>query len=89
MISVALERPCGFLNRHEQFPPQITDREQDGIPGHELNLWIWYRVPGIPDFTPLFDLIREERILSAILGSRLSLTSLRAAIYTSLRWLEG
>ena len=20
MISVALERPCGFLNRHEQFP---------------------------------------------------------------------
>ena len=26
------------------------------------------RVPGIPDFTPIFDLIREERILSAILG---------------------
>jgi hypothetical protein len=25
------------------------------------------RVPGIPDFTPIFDLIREERILSAIL----------------------
>ena len=23
------------------------------------------RVPGIPDFTPIFDLIREERILSA------------------------
>jgi hypothetical protein len=26
------------------------------------------RVPGIPDFTPIFDLIREERILSAILA---------------------
>jgi hypothetical protein len=26
------------------------------------------RVPGIPDFTPIFDLIREERILSTILG---------------------
>jgi hypothetical protein len=26
------------------------------------------RVPGIPDFTPIFDLIREERILTAILG---------------------
>ncbi|MCJ7564858.1 MAG: hypothetical protein MUP52_09765 [Candidatus Aminicenantes bacterium] len=26
------------------------------------------RVPGIPDFTPIFDLIREEKILSAILG---------------------
>jgi hypothetical protein len=24
---------------------------------------------GIPDFTPIFDLIREERILSAILGT--------------------
>jgi hypothetical protein len=48
--------------------PKIADIKQDGIPGHEPNLWIWYRVPGIPDFTPIFDLIREERILSAILG---------------------
>jgi hypothetical protein len=48
--------------------PKIADRKQDGIPGHEPNLWIWYRVPGIPDFTPIFDLIREERILSANLG---------------------
>jgi hypothetical protein len=49
--------------------PKIADRKQDGIPGHEPNLWIWYRVPGIPDFTPIFDLLRrEERILSTILG---------------------
>jgi hypothetical protein len=48
--------------------PKIADRKQDGIPGHEPNLWIWYRIPGIPDFTPIFDLIREEKILSAILG---------------------
>jgi hypothetical protein len=32
--------------------PKIADKKQGGI----------------PDFTPIFDLIREERILSAILG---------------------
>jgi hypothetical protein len=31
------------------------------------------RVPEIPDFTPIFDLIREKRILSAILGYRVPL----------------
>jgi hypothetical protein len=36
--------------------PKIADRKQDGI----------------PDFTPIFDLIREERILSAILGGAFS-----------------
>jgi hypothetical protein len=47
---------------------KIADRKRYGIPGHEPNLRIWYRVPGIPDFTHSLDMIREERILSAISG---------------------
>jgi hypothetical protein len=38
--------------RNKRANPKIADRKQDGI----------------PDFTPIFDLIREERILSTILG---------------------
>jgi hypothetical protein len=59
--------------------PKIADRKQDGIPGHEPNLWIWYRVPGIPDF-----MIREERILSAILGSLLFIHSYNKHYYPEL-----
>jgi hypothetical protein len=39
------------------------------------------RVPGIPDFTPIFDLIREERILSAILGGNLTFEKKIAPVY--------
>jgi hypothetical protein len=63
--------------------PKIADRKRYGIPGHEPNLWIWYRLPGIPDFTSILDLIREERILSAILGSGLEIGGQKKSLETS------
>jgi hypothetical protein len=56
------------LNVNNLLLPKIAERKRAGIPGQALNLWMECRVLGIPDFTPILDLIREERILSAILN---------------------